>query len=142
VRPSVLYRIATVLLIIFAIAHTTGFRQSDPAWGAQAVVASMQSVHFDVQGFNRTYWDFFVAGGLGVDLFFVFAATVSWQLGTLPPATLASLRLVAWALALVMAAMTALCWTYLFYPPLILSALLTVCLAAAAWRSTKPHVAG
>jgi hypothetical protein len=140
VKPSVLYRIASVLLVIFAFAHSAGFRQSDPAWGAQAVVGSMQSVHFTVQGFSRTYWDFFVAAGLTVDVFFLFAAVVAWQLSSLPAAALASLRPIAWALALAFAAMTALSWTYLFIPPLVMSAVLAACLAAAAWRSGKPDL--
>ena len=33
-RASLFYRIAAVLLLLFAAGHTLGFRQSDPAWGA------------------------------------------------------------------------------------------------------------
>jgi hypothetical protein len=57
------YRIAAVLLLLFATGHTLGFRQSDPKWGVDAVVGSMRSIHSDVLGFNRTLWDFFVAAG-------------------------------------------------------------------------------
>ena len=53
-RSSLFYRIAAVLLLLFAAGHTLGFRQSDPAWGVDALLASMRSIHFDVQGFNRT----------------------------------------------------------------------------------------
>ena len=56
-RASIFYRIAAVLLLLFAAGHTLGFRQSDPAWGVDALLASMRSIHFDVQGFNRSYWD-------------------------------------------------------------------------------------
>jgi hypothetical protein len=141
-KPSLLYRIAAVLLVVFALLHGAGFRQADPAWGAQAVVGSMQSFHFNVQGFNRTYWDFFLAGGFAVDVFFLFAAVVAWQLSAVPATTLASLRTVAWALAIAFAAMTALSWTYLFFPPLAMSAVITLCLIAAAWRSARPGAAG
>lgn len=34
----------------------------------------MRSIHFDVQGFSRTYWDFFVAAGFSVGVFYLFAA--------------------------------------------------------------------
>jgi hypothetical protein len=54
-RPSIFYRIAAVILLFLAIGRTLGFRQSDPAWGVDGLLASMRSVHFDVQGFNRTY---------------------------------------------------------------------------------------
>ncbi len=61
-KASTMYRIAAVLLLLFAIGHTLGFRESDPTWGVDALLASMRSIHFDVQGFNRTYWDLFVGG--------------------------------------------------------------------------------
>ena len=77
-KASVLYRIASVLLLLFAVGHTTGFRQSDPKWGVDALLASMRSIHFDVQGFNRTYWDLYVAAGLGVGVFYLFAAILAW----------------------------------------------------------------
>jgi hypothetical protein len=56
-RASLFYRIAAVLLLFFAVGHTLGFRQSDPSWGVDALLGSMRSIHFDVQGFSRTYWD-------------------------------------------------------------------------------------
>ncbi len=142
VKASVLYRIASVLLVLFAVAHTAGFRQADPAWGAEAVIGAMQSVHFDVQGFSRSYWDFFVGAGLSVGVFFLFAGVLAWQLGGLPPTALASMRGVAWALALCFAAITAVSWRYLFILPVVFAGVITLCLAAAAWRSAKPDLAG
>jgi hypothetical protein len=62
-KASAFYRIAAVLLLLFAVGHTLGFRQSDPKWGVDSLLASMRSIHFDVQGFSRTYWDLFVAAG-------------------------------------------------------------------------------
>ena len=58
------YRIAAVLLLLFAAGYTFGFRQNNPGWRADAVLGLMRSVHFDAQGFTRTYWDFFSAFGL------------------------------------------------------------------------------
>ena len=51
------YRIAALLLLLFAVGHTLGFRQSDPTCGVDTLLGSMRSIHFDVQGFSRTYWD-------------------------------------------------------------------------------------
>lgn len=79
-KASMLYRIAAVLLLLFAAGHTLGFRQSDPTWGVDALLSSMQSIHFDVQGFNRTYWDLFVAAGFSVGVLYLFAAILAWQL--------------------------------------------------------------
>ena len=79
-KASVLYRVAAGLLLLFAAGHTLGFRQSDPAWGADGVLASMRSVRFDVQGFSRTYWDLFLAAGFSVGALYFFAAVLAWQL--------------------------------------------------------------
>ena len=78
-KASMFYRIAAVLLLLFAVGHTLGFRQSDPKWGVDALLGSMRSIHFDVQGFNRTYWDLFVAAGFSVGVFYLFAAILAWQ---------------------------------------------------------------
>ena len=103
-KASLLYRIAAVLLLLFAVIHTLAFHQSDPAWGVDALIGSMRSIHFDVQGFNRTYWDFFVAAGFTVGVLYLFAAILAWQLGRLPVTTLALLRGTTWAFALAFAA--------------------------------------
>jgi hypothetical protein len=136
-KASVFYRIAAILLLLFAAGHTLGFRQSDPTWGVDALLASMRSIHFDVQGFNRTYWDLFVAAGFSVGVLYLFAAILAWQLGGLPAANLALMRGTAWAFALCFAAITVVSWRYLFIIPIVFSILITLCLAAAAWLSGK-----
>ncbi len=136
-KASMFYRIAAVLLLLFAVGHTLGFRQSDPQWGVDALLGSMRSMHFDVQGFNRTYWDLFVAAGFSVGVFYLFAAILAWQLGGLPPATLALMRGTAWAFALCFAAITVVSWRYLFILPIAFSIVITLCLTAAAWLSAK-----
>ena len=136
-KASVLYRIAAVLLLLFAAGHPLGFRQSDPAWGVDALLGSMRSTHFDVQGFNRTYWDLFVAAGFCVGVFYLFSAILAWQLGGLPAPTLALMRGTAWAFALCFAAITVVSWRYLFIIPVVFSTAITVCLTAAAWLSVK-----
>jgi hypothetical protein len=136
-RASVLYRIAAVLLLLFAAGHTLGFSQSDPAWGLDALLGSMRSTHFDVMGFHRTYWDFFLGAGFTVGVFYVFTAVLAWQLGGLPAATLALMRGATWAFALSFAAITVVSWRYLFLVPIAFSIAVAVCLTAAAWTSGK-----
>jgi hypothetical protein len=134
---SVFYRVAAVLLLLFAVGHTLGFRQSDPKWGVDSLLDSMRSIHFDVQGFNRTYWDLFVAAGFSVGVFYLFAAILAWQLGGLPAETLALMRSIAWAFALCFAAITVVSWRYLFILPIVFSIVITACLVSAAWLSSK-----
>jgi hypothetical protein len=134
-KASVFYRSAAVLLLLFAVGHTLGFRQSDPQWGVDPLLGSMRSIHFDVQGFNRSYWDLFEAAGFSVGVFYLFAAILAWQLGGLPASTLALMRGTVWAFALCFAAITVVSWSYLFLLPIAFSILITVCLTAAAWLS-------
>jgi len=136
-KASLFYRIAAVLLLFFAVAHTLGFRQSDPSWGVDTLLGSMRSIHFDVQGSSRTYWDLFVAAGFSVGVLYLFAAVLAWQLGGLPVETLTAMRITVWALALCFAAITVVSWKYLFILPIVFSMLITVFLAAAAWLSAK-----
>ena len=132
-KPSALYRIASGLLVLFAIGHALGFHQSDPAWGVEAVLASMQSSQFTFQGFTRTYWDFFVGAGFAVGVLYIFAAVLAWQLGSLPRESLALLRATLWGFACCFAVVTVLGVRYLFWIPIIMSALITVFLSGAAW---------
>ena len=136
-RAPLFFRIAAVLLLLLSVGHTLGFRQSDPTWGVDALLVSMRSIHFDVQGFSRTYWDLFVAAGFSVGVLYLFAAVLAWQLGGLPAETLAAMRITVWALALCFAAITVVSWKYLFILPIVFSMLITVFLGAAAWLSAK-----
>src|SRR5260221_10205912 len=117
-KASLFYRIAAVLLLLFAVGHTFGFRESDPTWGIDTLLGSMRSVHFDVQGFSRTYWDLFVAAGFSVGVLYLFAAVVAWQLGGLPAETLAGMRVTGWVFALCFSAITVVCWRHLFMVPI------------------------
>ena len=102
-----------------------------------ALLGSMRSVHFEVQGFNRTYWEIFEAAGFSVGVFYIFAAILAWQLGRLPVPTLALMRGTVWAFALCFAAITVVSWRYLFILPIVFSLVITACLTAAAWLSAK-----
>jgi hypothetical protein len=133
VKARILYRIASVLLVLFAVGHTVGFRQTDPGWGVDGFLGVLRTVHFHVQAFTRTYWDFYVGLGLFVSVFLVFAAVLAWQLGGLAPEALVRMRGPVWALAICFAAVTILSWRYFFLLPLVFSAVITVCLVAAAW---------
>lgn len=136
-KASVFYRVAAILLLIFAAGHTLGFRQSDPSWGVDGVLASMRSVHFEIQGFHRTYWDLFLAAGFSVGVFYVFTAILAWQLGGLPADTLARMRGTRWSFALCFAAITVVSWRYLFILPIAFSIVIAGCLTLAAGLSSK-----
>ncbi|MDB4876405.1 MAG: hypothetical protein JWM41_2851 [Gemmatimonadetes bacterium] len=128
--------VAAVLLLLFAVGHTVGFRQPpDPQWGVDALVASMRSIHFDAMGSDRTYWDFYLGSGFTIAVLYLFAAVLAWQLGGLPAETLSRLRGIGWAAALCFAAIAVVSWRYIFIVPIAFSLVIAVCLASAAWLS-------
>ena len=137
-KPALLYRIASGLLVLFAIGHTLGFRQVDPSWGAEGVVGALKSLRFDVQGFTRTYWDFYTGFGLFVTVFLGFAAVLAWQLGSIPPNVWRAMPVVPWTLALSFVGVTFLSWRYFFVVPVAFSAVITLCLILAAWVTGRP----
>jgi hypothetical protein len=120
----------------FAVGHTLGFRQSDPQWGVDALLTSMRAIHFDVQGFNRTYWDFYVGFGFLVSVFLVLAAVLAWQLGSFRAEILASMRLLTWAFAFCFIVVAFLSWRFFFAVPIVFSIVIAVCLISAAWLSS------
>jgi hypothetical protein len=139
VRPSLLYKISSGLLLLFAIGHTMGFRKVDPRWGTDAgsVANAMQTIHFDVQGFSRSYWDFYVGFGLFATVFFLLAAAWTWSLSGLSAETLRLMPRARWSLAIGFVVLTFLSWRYFFLAPLIFSGAVTICLIMAAWRAGR-----
>jgi hypothetical protein len=131
-KASAFYRIAAILLVLFALGHTLGFRQIDPRWGVDSLLQSMRTIRFDVQGFSRTYWDFYVGFGLFVTVFLLFAAVVAWQLGGVSAETLSATVVVKWGLVVCFVAVTILSWKYFFMVPAVFSVLITLCLFIAA----------
>jgi hypothetical protein len=130
---SLLYKASAVLLILFALGHTLGFRKVDPKWNAEGVVSGMRRVTFDVQGFRRSYWDFYAGFGFFVSVLLVFAAVLAWQLGSMPREALAAIPGIRWSFAICFVVTTAFTWRYFFIAPGVLSSLAALGLVAAAW---------
>ena len=131
-KASLLYRTPSVLLILFALGHTLGFRRVDPRWRLDSIIAALRSTHFEVQGLNRTYWDFYVGFGLFVTILLLFTAILAWQLGGLPKDHLSEMRPVSWSLAACFVVVTFLSWKYFFIVPVIFSGVVAICLILAA----------
>src|SRR5437763_557939 len=96
-RTVWLYRACAVLLALFALGHQIGFRHVDPAWNVDAVVRGMQTVRFPVQGFQRSYWDFFSGFGFFSTVFLLFSALLAFDLSRRPGDVLANLAFMRWA---------------------------------------------
>ena len=129
-----LYRAASVVLVLFAAGHTLGFRQVDPRWNADGTVMAMK-MPFEVQGVMRGYWDFFSGFGFFATGLLLFCAILAWELGSLPAATLKSLKTVRWSFAACFIGLTVVTGFYIFPVPTVFAAVVAIILVLAAWLS-------
>jgi len=134
-KASLLYRISAILMLLWSAGHTLGFRQVDPSWGVESLVQSMKTIHFNANGSDCTYWNFFVGFGLFVTVLMVFASIVAWQFGSLPSETLASMRVSTWGFVVCFIVVAYLSWRYFFIIPVVFSVVILFCLGGAAWLS-------
>jgi len=71
-KASIVYRIASVLLLLFAAGHTLGFRESDPKWGVDALLAQCGQFTLTCR-VQPDLLGLFVAAGFSVGVFYLFA---------------------------------------------------------------------
>ena len=137
-NAAVLYRIASILLILFAVGHAMGFLKfKPPTADGQAVYDAMNKVHFQVRGKNYSYGGFYVGLGLFNSVFLLFSALLAWHLGSLAARDPQAIGPLAWAFCLVMVASLALCWAYFNPVAVTFSACLAGCLGWAAGLVTS-----
>jgi len=91
-RPSLFYRIAAIVNLLFAVGHTAGFLTFQPkAAAGQAAIRAM-AVAFDEDGTRFSFEGFYKGFGLSCTLAMLLIAIWSWWLGGLaksaPRATL------------------------------------------------------
>ena len=133
-KAAILYRIASVILILFAIGHTVGFlRFKAPSVEGQGVWDSMRSVHFPLSGNNRSYAEFYVGFGLFATLYLLFAAYLAWYLGGLARSNPQAIGALGWMFFAVQIVCLILSWKYFLPPPVVLSGLAAICIGWASW---------
>jgi hypothetical protein len=151
-KSTWLYRVAAILLVLFAAAHTFSFLKFIPPTSeGRAVLDGMNTVSLK-PGSVYTFGGFYRGFGLFVTAYLLFSAYLAWYLGSLArrlsvaaaptagipatsvPTPAGSLPWVFFFLQLVSLAIT---WKYFPAPPIISSALVAIFsgLAAALMRS-------
>ena len=135
-KATLLFRIAAVLLLLFATGHTIGFLSfTPPTPEGVAVRDAMKNVHFQVRNNSLSYGGFYRGFGLFVTVYLLFAAFLAWQLGSLAVKYPQAVRPLGWMLCIVQAASFILSAMYFSGAPVISSALLALCLGWAAWKT-------
>lgn len=138
---TLLYRIAAVVLLLFAAGHTVGFLTfRPPSPQGLAVYESMQSVHFEFDGGTFSYGGFYTGFGLTVTAYMLFSAFLAWHLGSLAASRPQAIGALAWVFAAVQLACLVLSVIYFFLVPILFSAAVVLCLLGAAWllRNAAP----
>ena len=135
---KLLLRIAAGLTFLHALSHTWGVFSIDAGATPEdaAVLNAMKSHHFEVMGWQRSFWDFFLGFGLAVTVFLLLLSVLLWQIGTLTTVKprlaqpMIAASFVAWA------GLAILDWCLFFPAPLVASILLTI-LIGAAWIANR-----
>jgi hypothetical protein len=126
-KAAYLYRIAAVLLVLFAAGHTVGFLTFKPPTAeAMAVRDAMRDVHFQVRNADLSYGGFYRGFGLFVTVYLLFSAFLALHLARTP------IRALGWGLAAVQILSLALSWIYFSAAPALFSGVVALCCGWAA----------
>jgi hypothetical protein len=139
VSAKLLYRIAAIVLVLFAAGHTAGFLTFQPSSPqGMAVREAMNSVRFELSGGKRSYAELYTGFSLIVTAYMLLAAFLAWHLGSIAAREPRSIAAIAWVFALVQVICFILSLHYFFLVPSVFSGVIVVCLVWAAWllRST------
>jgi hypothetical protein len=132
-KATWLYRIAAILLLLFAAAHTIGFLKFVPPTSeGKAAMDAMNTVSLQ-PGTVYTYGDFYRGFGLFVTVYLLFAAFLAWHLGELARKLPAAAGSLPWIFFCVQLASLAITWRYFPAPPIVSSALVALCVGLAAF---------
>jgi len=136
-KATVLYKISSVVLILFAAGHTFGFLQfKPPSPEGLAVYEAMNTVHFEVGGSKFSYGNFYRGFGLSITVFMLFEAFLAWRLGLLAGSNPGATAVLGWALFAVQVVSVILSWIYFSAVPAAFSLAVAVGLGWASWLTS------
>jgi hypothetical protein len=133
------YRLAAYLLLVFCAGHTAGGMLAQKSLGAQAdaVFASMKTVHFQFNGADATWYGFWFGFGLLASVFLLFSAFAAWRLDRVAPAQWPAVAAIAWALAAAHVGNAILSWAYFFAGPGAIATAVALLLVAGTIRKQR-----
>lgn len=112
-KPVLWFRIASILLLVFATGHTFGFLSfRPPTPQGQAVWSSMNSVQLPMGNSSFTYGKFYIGFGLFVSALFILEAFLAWYCGQLIPGSPATAIVLGWCLLMLQIVCLVLSWRY------------------------------
>ena len=132
-KTTVLYKIACVLLVLFAAGNTYGVLRF-------RLAAGMNNVRVPVGHSDFTYGQFILGFGLFCSLYFLFSAYLAWHLGGLTRTNPQAIGALGWVLFAVQLVSVLMSKIYLAGVPIVLSTLIALCTGWAAWKLKSPPV--
>jgi hypothetical protein len=136
-KATVLFRIAAVLFLVFAVGHTLGFLSfKPPTEEGMAVRDAMNNVHFEVHGKIFSYGGWYRGFGLTATASMIFEAFLAWYLGSMAKRGSREVTAIGWAFFAWQLSGLVLSWIYFGVAPMVLSALVATLICAATWLAT------
>lgn len=133
-KPTLLYRIAAVLYVLLAAAHTIGFQRFVPPTAeGVAVREAMFNTHFALHGASFSYGGFYTGFGVSVGIYMLFAAFLAWHLGSLAKRDPSAIGMLGIAFCTMQIAQLVICVVYFFTAPIVFESVIALVLALAAW---------
>ncbi len=130
---TLLYRVAAVFFVLFALGHTFGFLSfRPPSPEGRAVYESMNNVHFQVGGKSFSYGNWYRGFGLIITVSMLFWAFLSWHLAGLAKSH-GAIGALGWAFFTVQAIGVVISLLYFGLPPTVFSVLVAALTGVAAW---------
>jgi hypothetical protein len=142
--PSGLLRVASGMSVLLFAGHTAGGVHSWSPQGENPVLGAMKAVQFQVSGFTRTFWDFYVGFGFVISVYLLAQAIMLWQLATAVKAgTIDPVRAQPFVLVFFLTAVATviLDWMFFFTAPIVLSMAIAACLGLAVVSTMRAGVA-
>lgn len=137
-KTTLWLRVSAIISLLFTAGHFMGGLQNWSPVGDNPVLQSMRTLHFDVMGVNRSYFDFYMGFGHSVTVSLLLQSVLLWILGNVAR-THASLVRPMIAPFVVAVALTGLiAWRYIFPVPVFCSLALCATLVLA-FITARPH---
>lgn len=142
-KTVIFLRVASVLTIVHAVLHTIGGVYSSPDPGPQTVaVTAMKANEFLLMGHTRSYFEFYRGMGLAVSIFLTAEGIIFWLLASMAKSNAPRLRPVLGMFGLAYLAMSVNSYLYFFTPPVVVEALIALCLGGAIVTARVPMALG
>jgi hypothetical protein len=141
-KATTWFRIAAVLMLLFAAGHTFGFLSFRATTDeGRAVFDAMNRVHFSEGRSTFSYGDFYKAFGLTITVAQLFFAWLAWTLASMSRQGAVGVKEIAWGMAALEFAGLLLSVKYISTPPAVFSLIATLCFAMGAMSLKKTMAA-